>query len=354
VLVSLTVSYLTPDCVAAAHQVARVFERNLANASVNIPTTPSLRRVHFSLTLFNPLARMGAESEPKAEYSRRDKTYYAPGTLDYADFVSMNWLARVEGVHRAAVGALDASSRFPLPNEVKQPLIVALRQALDASLGQPPADIAPLTSVWLTFEGDDPRPGVALMHPAHLHFGPWRFVEVTPDNVSDVRARYFSAPPIVTSFELYRSEAGQLRYHEAWIEGGAVLEHWGAAGDPGETRQHDAASDRSVEDILGHLRASAERQGFQPLPLDRHRCVVARCRVAGDGDEDDLDLRHQLEEALNQALCRVGLGFCDGGEIGGGEMAVFSYVTDLNLGLRAISEVLSGPDYRGFRAETRR
>ena len=195
------------------------------------------------------------------------------------------------------------------------------------------------------FEADNSRPSVALQRPPHMSFGAWRFVEVMPVEVADVRARYFSAPQTPTMFKRYRSDR-ELQYREAWTDDDAVVEHWGVLGNVGETRRHEVGPKRNAASILSDLERSAERAGFEPIPVERYRCVQVRANVAGDGSVDDLDLRHRLEEALNEALGWTGLGFCDGGD-----MTSFNYVADLNLGLKVIAEVLEAPDFRRFRVE---
>jgi hypothetical protein len=267
-------------------------------------------------------------------------------SLIYDDYVRPDWSVRIEGLYRAAVRSLDARSTYTLPRDLKEALLVALRLAAYSSLNQAPATVEQLEPVWLMFEGDNPRPSVALQRPAHMSFGAWRFVEVTPVEVDDVRARYFSVPEASTMFRRYRGD-GELQYREAWMDDDAVVEHWGVVGNVGETRRYEAGPSRNPLSILADLETSAEGAGFEPIPIERHRCVQVRTSVAGDGSVDDLDLRHRLEEALSEALCGTGLGYCDGGDIGGGQMTSFNYVVSPRSWKRPIiadSELRSAAD----------
>ena len=138
VLVSIGLRYITPDCFAAGQQAIGVFETNLREAALRIPTPEKVREVSFFLSFFNPLMRIGDEAAPVAEFSLKQKVYFAPGSMTYEDYLQPDWSARIEGVYRVAVEALDATSRFALPAQLKEELLVALRVAADASHSQPP------------------------------------------------------------------------------------------------------------------------------------------------------------------------------------------------------------------------
>ena len=65
-------------------------------------------------------------------------------------------------------------------------------------------------------------------------------------------------------------------------------------------------------------------------------------RLDGWGNESDLDLRYDLEEAMEDHLRRHGLGILDGGDIGSGTLNVFIYTTSSKIAelvTRAVSEV---------------
>jgi hypothetical protein len=55
---------------------------------------------------------------------------------------------------------------------------------------------------------------------------------------------------------------------------------------------------------------------------------VVQYRVAGFGGKDDLSKRHQIEDLLGQELESADIGFCDGGDIGSGNMNIFLYTHD--------------------------
>ena len=56
--------------------------------------------------------------------------------------------------------------------------------------------------------------------------------------------------------------------------------------------------------------------------------------------------RHTTEEFINEDLGWTGLGFCDGGDIGSGEMNIFCYVVDPHLACETILLDLDEPDER--------
>ena len=56
--------------------------------------------------------------------------------------------------------------------------------------------------------------------------------------------------------------------------------------------------------------------------------LIVQFRIAGFGGEDALSKRHKIEDLLGQALESAEIGFCDGGDIGGGSMNIFLYTHD--------------------------
>ena len=153
-------------------------------------------------------------------------------------------------------------------------------------------------------------------------------------------------------FKRYRRD-GELLYREAWAGDGVVVEHWGRVGTEGRTFEHHAKDGEAASRVLEQLQRQAEDEGYTEIDLDDHFCLVARKKIDGFfGTEGDLELRFELQEQLDQRLGWLGLGCCDGGDIGSGEMAVFSFVVDLEEGLKALSWVLARPPgFDGFYVE---
>lgn len=73
--------------------------------------------------------------------------------------------------------------------------------------------------------------------------------------------------------------------------------------------------------------------------------VVFKASDEKFGSDDDFEPRHRIEEELDAYLSAKGLGFVDGGSIGGGTMEVFCEVTKLGPGKNAILEFLKEPGY---------
>jgi hypothetical protein len=53
--------------------------------------------------------------------------------------------------------------------------------------------------------------------------------------------------------KLYKTVDGRLHYHEAWVDGMAVVEHWGPVGETGETREHPRAKGRRQASALAEV-----------------------------------------------------------------------------------------------------
>lgn len=62
--------------------------------------------------------------------------------------------------------------------------------------------------------------------------------------------------------------------------------------------------------------------------------------IDGFGDMDDLDWRHNLENAIDELLARTNNGECDGGETGSGSMNIGVFVYDFDTALEQIIPLL--------------
>ena len=144
-----------------------------------------------------------------------------------------------------------------------------------------------------------------------------------------------------------RLSAGTLLYHEAWIDGGKIIEHWGRVGTRGETRIHEMKS-RSKSRELERILQSTRQEGFAEIDLDEHRRLLVEYAIQDMGSAADLDKRHRLEERLNQMLGWTGLGMCDGGSIGSGNMEVCCFVVDFALAKSVIESDLQGTEFANF------
>jgi hypothetical protein len=146
--------------------------------------------------------------------------------------------------------------------------------------------------------------------------------------------------------KLYRRENEKVsKYHEAWVDGSKVIEHWGVLGDVGSTREHSLILKIGEKENVERVLATAMSDGFEPIDLDDHTVLLVEYPIEGIGNTADLDKRHALEDRLNETLGWSGLGHCDGGSIGSGTMEVCCYVVDFETAKRVIEKDLEGTKF---------
>ena len=141
---------------------------------------------------------------------------------------------------------------------------------------------------------------------------------------------------------------GVLHYHEAWHGEEGVIEHWGVAGDPGETQTHGAADKSQARDVLAKLEKDVRANGFRSIPPSRHAMLVVEYQIDGFGHEIHLERRHQIEDKLGALAMLLGLGQCDGGSTGAGTMEVALNVVDFDLAKTALAAAIKGSFMDGY------
>jgi predicted DNA-binding WGR domain protein len=144
-----------------------------------------------------------------------------------------------------------------------------------------------------------------------------------------------------------RAEDGRLAYHEAWVNDGAITEHWGIAGTRGESRDHAMKSPDEEKELEGIL-AEARRAGYEEIDADDERRLIVEYSVDGMGTSSDLEKRNRLEDHLNELLGWTGLGNCDGGSMGSGTMEVCCFVVDYARSKAVIEENLKGTGFADY------
>jgi hypothetical protein len=154
----------------------------------------------------------------------------------------------------------------------------------------------------------------------------------------------YEAPEEPPMFKLYRRDEGRLHYREAWAHHGEVIEHHGACGTEGETRNHPYGTPAEARRIRAALKAAARAENYRPIAPSRHRRLVVELPIEDFGDAADIVLRHTLEDFLNNRLGWLGLGHCDGGSMGSGTMEVFCFVVDMAVAREAVARELKGLD----------
>jgi hypothetical protein len=149
--------------------------------------------------------------------------------------------------------------------------------------------------------------------------------------------------------KLYKRVDGVLRYHEAWVGDGGVIEHWGVAGERGESRTHPLPKKGSQRAAVAAVLKAAAADGYVSADeLGGEATLLIEYRVRGMGTSADLKKRHALEARMNETLGWTGLGHCDGGSIGTGAMEVCCLVVDFDLARRAIEADLAGTEFADF------
>ena len=136
--------------------------------------------------------------------------------------------------------------------------------------------------------------------------------------------------------KLYRTSGGATEYWEAWITANDVTIHWGKLGEEGETRELPHEAGLHPSEIIKREAKPLRAAGFKPIKPKELYSVVIQYKVEGRGTRKDHDRRIKVEELMNECLGWSGLGHCDGGDMGSGQMNVFCYVVDSAIAERVI------------------
>lgn len=126
------------------------------------------------------------------------------------------------------------------------------------------------------------------------------------------------------------------------------MEHWGVAGERGNSREHGFAKGEDEQDAILRVLQRAAEQGFAPIGIHDHAILLVEYAIEGFGTPQDLAKRHALEDRMGETLGWTGLGACDGGSIGSGTMEVCCYVADFDIAKRVIEADLKGTEYGDY------
>lgn len=148
--------------------------------------------------------------------------------------------------------------------------------------------------------------------------------------------------------KLYKRIKRVLHYHEAWVHGAKITEHWGIVGQRGETTEHKRNKKLSEEKNLEEVLAKPLAEGFGSVAIENHAILIIEYCVEGIGSTEDLENRHALEDRMNETLGWTGLGNCDGGSIGSGTMEVCCFVVDFKIAKRVIEEDLKNTKFADY------
>ncbi|HEX8457728.1 MAG TPA: hypothetical protein VF656_10565 [Pyrinomonadaceae bacterium] len=139
---------------------------------------------------------------------------------------------------------------------------------------------------------------------------------------------------------LYKFESDQASYWEAWEDDGEIIIHWGQLGERGETRIIALQRGHSAKKFIAQEAKKYRADGYRELREDEEVTLLVQYRLDNWGTSEDLDIRHTVENLLNECLGWTGNGKCDGGDIGSGTMNVCSIVVNPYLAAQTIVEEL--------------
>ena len=148
---------------------------------------------------------------------------------------------------------------------------------------------------------------------------------------------------------LYTRINGILHYHEAWSSGDEIIEHWGIAGERGETKTHKLPKNADRGAAVAAVLEKAMADGYVPIDEIGEATLLIEYPVDGFGTPQDLQKRHALENRMNETLGWTGLGNCDGGSIGSSTMEVCCFVADFEIAKRVIEADLAGTEFADYK-----
>jgi len=148
-------------------------------------------------------------------------------------------------------------------------------------------------------------------------------------------------------YKLIKRTADEFLYHEVWEENGMVVEHFGEVGDAGERRVHPIPPDSDEDQVMEAILRPVAMKGFREVEDDELVRVHVEQSRSGNGDQADLEKRHELEDQLDDLLGETGLGHCDGGEFAADSIIAYCFVVDAAIAGEVVADALD--DLKAFR-----
>lgn len=148
--------------------------------------------------------------------------------------------------------------------------------------------------------------------------------------------------------KLYKKVNRVWHYHEAWIDGTEIGEHWGKVGVAGKSLRHRRDKRLSTENNLLKVLESAISKGYAEPDAESWQQLVIQFSIQGMGTRKDLAKRHKLETKLNDILGKHGLGQVVGGSTGMNSMEVTSSVISFPIAKRLIQTELLGSVFADY------
>jgi len=148
-----------------------------------------------------------------------------------------------------------------------------------------------------------------------------------------------------------RDLAGRIeRYHEAWLIGDNITEHFGILGSMGQTKAHKLRRNLSNEDNLELVLSTARQHGFAPVAIESHAWLIVEYTNAAHSTREERVKLEEVEHRLDERLGWTGLGHCDGYGFGSGTMEVACRVVDFRLAREVVQKDLAGTKYGDYSA----
>lgn len=133
----------------------------------------------------------------------------------------------------------------------------------------------------------------------------------------------------------------KVYYWEVWQNGKYVVVHFGMVGDKGETEKKKLSLFQNAEKLMNELAKEKKIEGYSYLDEDKLIELVVQYSYEESEMEKALNLRHSVEDLMNECLGWTGNGSCDGGDIGSGTANIFNYVLDVKRATKTIIEELT-------------
>lgn len=346
---SVSLVSVTAEASASATQVVDAISTEIRERAREETAFKHFGSLSVGLVLSHPLAGQGGRTPARARYDAKTNTLYASAQVAYESWVEDNWATRVRAAETAITAAIRAVARSRLSDIERSRAVSLVRDATDAVAGSPAAQLAALKPVFLIYYEGQERPTIAFDGPpAPLAAG--SRVEELPSAAiaSYLRHSAREQSPIPEMFKLHMRAGGRLCYYEAWFAENQVVEHWGDCGERGETSSRPVASPGQAVAALDKLKRDARSRGFAAIPPSRLKGLLVERAIDGFGSREQLEVRHRLQEFLDDRLGWLGLGHCDGGSTGSGSMEAHCLVVDAELALTAVRRELASSAFSDF------
>ena len=126
--------------------------------------------------------------------------------------------------------------------------------------------------------------------------------------------------------KLVQTDVNVINYWEIWQTGRTLTTHWGIVGQRGQSEEEVVSSSGQAQSKLSRLVNEKSKGDFRELTEDDLSDLTLQFSTTSFGTQGDLELRHRLEEQIDQELGWTGNGYCEGGDIGENEMSIYCRV----------------------------